>query len=289
MACSANDSLEDCCMWTLAQLAADFTDMPGSPVGGVTWWPYTLLLSVRFTTVLYFAFWLWMVWHCLRTEPDRFFWLWVLMVVQVVGPVLYFFLRYLPSTEFRPPSFLRRWTRGRELARLETAAVQIGNPHQFIQWGDALREVGRYDQAATAYGRALTKDALNLQALWGATQVATVRKQHEQVRQWTRQILDKDPQYKFGDVSLMHGKALVELGEPDAATAHFEQHVKRWRHPEAVYLLAKLLAERGHTQPARDHLQSVLHDINGSPAAIARKHGRWKSRAKQLLRKLPIA
>ena len=273
-------------MWALAQLADDFTNPPGSPIGGVAWWPYALL-SMRFTTVFYFAFWLWMVWHCLRTEPDRFLWLWVLFVVPGVGPVLYFVLRYLPSTELRPPSFLRRWTRGRELARLETAAVQIGNPHQFIQWGDALREVGRYDQAATAYDRALKKDAQNLQALWGATQVATVRNQHEQVRQWTRQILDKDPQYKFGDVSLAHGRALVGLGDRAAAAAHFEQHVKRWRHPEAIYLLARLYADQGHTQLARDQLQSVLHDINGSPAAIARKHGRWKSRAKQLLRKLP--
>jgi hypothetical protein len=275
-------------MGALAQFTDHFTHMPGASLAGATWWPYALL-SVRFTTVLYFAFWLWMVWHCLRTEPDRFLWLWVLLVVPGVGPVLYFVLRYLPSTELRPPSFLRRWTRGRELARLETAAMQIGNPHQFIQWGDALREVGRYDPAAAAYDRALSKDAQNLQALWGAAQVATVRKQHERTRDLTRQILDKDPQYKFGDVSLAHGKALIELGERDAAARHFEQHVRRWRHPEAVYLLARLCAEQGDRQAARDHLQSVLHDINGSPAAIARKHGRWKSRAKQLLRKLPVA
>ncbi len=275
-------------MWTLAQFADGFADVSGPHISGATGWSYALL-GMRFTTLLYTAFWLWMVWHCLRTEPDRFFWLWLLFVVQGVGPVLYFVLRYLPSTEFRPPSFLRRWTRGRELARLETAAIQIGNPHQFIQWGDALREVGRYEEAACAFDRALTKDALNLQALWGAAQVATIRRQWERTRDLTRRILDKDPQYKFGDVSLAHGKALIELGERDAAAAHFEQHVHRWRHPEAVYLLASLCAEQGHRQAARAHLQSVLHDINGSPASIARKHGRWKSRAKQLLRKLPNA
>ncbi len=275
-------------MWTLAQFADDFADASDLSLSGAMGWSYALL-GMRLTSVLYFAFWLWMVWHCLRTEPDRFLWLWVLLIVPGVGPVLYFVLRYLPSTELRPPSFLRRWTRGRELARFETAAIQIGNPHQFIQWGDALREVGRYEEAAGAYDRALTKDALNLQALWGAAQVATLRKQRERTRDLTRQILDKDPQYKFGDVSLAHGKALVELGDRDAAAKHFEQHVRRWRHPEAVYLLANLCAEQGNRQAARAHLQSVLHDINGSPAAIARKHGRWKSRAKQLLRKLPLA
>lgn len=274
-------------MWVLAQLANDFADATDFGVDQSGWWLYAAWIGLRFTTILYGAFWLWMVWHCLRTEPDRFFWLWVMIVVQGIGPVLYFILRYLPSAEFRPPSFLRRWTRGNALARLETAAMQIGNPHQFIQWGDALREVGRYDQSSMAYDRALQKEPQNLQALWGAAQVAAIRKQHERVRELTGLILTKDPQYKFGDVSLAHARALMELNEQDAAVSHLEQHVRRWRHPEAVYLLARLHADRGQTQQARDHLQAVLHDINGSPAAIARKHGRWKSRAKQLLRKLP--
>ena len=275
-------------MLMLAQIANDFADVNGPDTGGAMWWYYALL-GMRFTSVLYFAFWLWMVWHCLRTEPDRYFWLSVMFIVWGVGPVLYFVLRYLPSTDFLPPSFFRRWTRGRELARLETAAIQIGNPHQFIQWGDALRDVGRYEEAGNAYDRALQKDALNLQALWGAAQVATIKKQWERTRDLTRQILDKDPQYKFGDVSLAYGKAFVELNERGAAAAHFEQHVRRWRHPEAVYLLASLYAEQGNRQAARDQLQSVLYDINGSPTSIARKHGRWKSLAKQLLRKLPVA
>lgn len=272
-------------MWTLAQFTDDLVGLIDPQSSGLG--PSYALLGVRVTSLLYAAFWCWMVWHCLRTEPDRMLWLWVLFVVQGVGPVLYFVLRYLPSTELRPPSFLRRWTRGAELTRLETAARQIGNPHQFIQWGDALRETGRYEQAASAYDSALKKDARNLPALWGAAQVAAIRKQPELVRDWTRMILEQDPQYKFGDVSLAHGKALVELKDRDAATTHFEQHVKRWRQPEAIWLLAKLLAEQGQSQPAHDHLQALLLDINGSPAAIARKHGRWKSRAKQLLKSLP--
>ena len=56
-------------------------------------------------------------------------------------------VRYFPAMNQQAPSFLRKWTRGKDLARLETAAEQIGNPHQFIQWGDALRDVGRWQEA----------------------------------------------------------------------------------------------------------------------------------------------
>ena len=235
----------------------------------------------------YGIFWIWMLWHCVRTEPDRQFWIWLLIFVPVVGPLAYFVTRFLPATELHPPAFLGRWTRRRELTRLETAAIQIGNPHQFILWGDALRDIGLHDQAAQAYQQALDKEPQSLQALWGAAQVAAIQRRPADVRELTGRILEKDPQYKFGDVSLAHGRSMIALGETTGAIEHLERHVKRWRHPEAVYLLGSLHVDQGNSQAARDHLQALIYDLNGSPTAIARRYGRWKSRARQLLKKLP--
>ena len=270
-------------MWLLAAIS-ESSAPELDPSGSWIFVFYEIIASLL--TVPYFVFWVWMLIHCYRTEPDRFFWFWILFIAQPIGTLAYFFLRYLPSKEFPTPSFLRRWTRGRELARLETAAHQIGNPHQFVMWGNALREVGLLDQANAAYAQALKKDESNIQALWGSAQVAASQKRFAEVRSLTRRVLDQDPQYKFGDVSLANGRALKELGEAEAARTQLEQHVKRWRHPEAMFLLAELCAEQGETQASREYLQGLIQDINGSPTAIARKYGRWKSRAKQLLRKL---
>jgi hypothetical protein len=268
-------------MWLLAAIA----ESPSADdIGSGMMMFYEIIASLM--TVPYLLFWVWMLFHCYRTEPDRQLWIWIMLIVQPIGTFAYFFLRYLPSKEFPTPSFMRRWTRGRQLARLETAAHQIGNPHQFIQWGNALREVGLLDQADDAFQQALKKDSQNIQALWGAAQIASTQQRYADLKLQTRQILDKDPQYKFGDVSLAYGRALKELHEFDAARAHLEQHVKRWRHPEAMYLLAELCANQGDTRAARDTLQALVQDLNGSPISIARKHGRWKSRAKQMLRKL---
>jgi lipopolysaccharide biosynthesis regulator YciM len=143
------------------------------------------------------------------------------------------------------------------------------------------------DRAHNAYERALKKDQQNLQALWGSAQVAASQKRYADVREFTRLVLDKDAQYKFGDVSLAHVKALNELGDFETALTHLEQHVRRWRHPEAVYLLAKLHLNHGDPTIARQQLVGLIQDIDGSPTAIARRHGRWKSRARQMLRRLP--
>lgn len=275
-------------MWLLADLGEQLPDQLDFELTGGDLWALMLCqLFFSLLTLPYFAFWLWMLVHCYRTEPDRQFWLWILIIAQPIGTIAYFFLRYIPSKEFPTPAFLRRWTRHREITRKEIAAQQIGNAHQFVQWGDALREVGMLDQARQAYDSALAKDAVNLPALWGAAQVAASQKRYDDVRQFTQRVIEKDPQYKFGDVSLAYGRALNELGDFPAARTHLEQHVRRWRHPEGVYMLAKLCADQGDTAAARQHLQAMLQDIQASPLAIARKFGRWKSRGRQLLRKLP--
>ena len=272
-------------MWLLAQLAPPMAEPPVHVANPLTIAIFEIVGSI--TSLIYFPFFIWMMIHCIRNEPDRSTWIWIMIFLPGIGPVIYFMVRYLPAREFPAPAFLRRWTRGRELARLEVAAHQIGNPHQFVQWGDALREVGLLDRANSAYERALSKEPDNLEALWGSALIATKQKRFNDVLPFTRRVLDKNPQYKFGDVSLAHGRALMEIGDKESARPHLEAHVRRWRHPEAVYLLAVLCSEQGDTQSARKHLVDAIQDIDGSPTAIARKFGRWKSLARKLLRKLP--
>ena len=272
-------------MWLLAELADQIPDDLPWHFGSAPWTWVLLEVIYGLFAIPYLVCWVWLLFHCYRTEPDRQFWIWVMIIAQPIGPIAYFVLRFLPSKQIRAPSFLRRWTRGAELARLETAAHQIGNSHQFVLWGDALREVGSLDLAANAYQKALNKEANNRQALWGLAIISEKKRDFEDARKFTRQILDQDPHYKFGDVSLAHGRALNHLGHVGQARSHFEQHARRWRHPEALYLLATICFAQGDTESAREHLQGLIYDINGSPSAIARKNGRWKSRARLLLRK----
>ncbi len=111
-------------------------------------------------------------------------------------------------------------------------------------------------------------------------------KDYDTVRQRLEQVLKIDPQYKFGDVSLTYAKSLLELDRVEEATAHLQKHVRRWRHPEGLYLLAWLDSQAGRTQDARDNLQAMLMEIESSPPPIARKQGLWRRRGLQLLRKL---
>jgi hypothetical protein len=236
---------------------------------------------------LYFPLMIWMVIYCVRTDPERYVWLWIILLLQPFGPIIYLLARWLPNQAFQPPQFLRKWTRGKEIQRLRIAAHQIGNAHQFVELGDALRETGRDDEAADAYAKAMEKDGDNLQALWGAACVDYRNHRFAGARDKLATVIDTDPAYKFGDVSLLYGKTLHDLKDIPAATEHLEQHTRRWRHPEGLYMLADCYAQQGRIAEARSQLNALIEDLDGSPRAIARKHIFWKGRARRMLRRLP--
>jgi hypothetical protein len=262
----------------------ELPSQPGLPpdLTGLYW----MIMAGWIISVITTVCWIWMLWHCYRNEPDREFWFWVMLFMPPAAAV-YFFVRFLPGGNSKLPRGLKRWTRGREIEQLEIAARQIGNPHHWIQLGDALREVGQYSEAAEAYDKALAKEAENIQALWGAGIANLEHGQFAAAREHLEKGLSIKADYKFGDMSLAYGRTLAELGELDRSAEHLAKHVHRWRHPEALYLLATLELERENPEQARHHLEGMLLDINGSPKAIARKHTRWKSRAVKLLRQLP--
>ena len=87
--------------------------------------------------------WVWMLIHCARNDPERNMWLWILFIGNVPAAVIYFLVRWLPGARFSGSSLLGRWTKGRQIPRLEVAARNIGNAHQFVELGDAYRETGK--------------------------------------------------------------------------------------------------------------------------------------------------
>jgi hypothetical protein len=251
--------------------------------GGLRWF----LMLLGGGTFLYLPFLLWMAIWCVRRDPEWTVWLWIILLFQPLGAFIYFLARWLPGANIPQPDFAQRFLRKGELQRLEIAARQIGNSHQFIELGDALRETGQLPKAASAYERALAKEASNPQALWGAGWVAYQQEDYQQAHRNLSKLLGIDPAYKFGDVSLLYARTLVALGRRDEAIEHLEGHIKRWRHPEALYVLAQLYYAENCFDESREHLEALIMDINGSPSAIARRQMTWKSRAQKLLKRLP--
>jgi hypothetical protein len=238
------------------------------------------------------AFWLWMLYDCLQNEPDRNTWLWILIILNLPAAVLYFVVRVLPRMGVSAPRgqglplgrLFGRWTRRQEIWNAESAARSVGTAHHWTVYGDLLQQVGQRDQAAEAFGRALEKDPVYPNALWGAASSALEAGRYADARPPLQRLVELDPAHKYGKASLEYGRVLLQLGELDAARAHLEKHLERWSHPEAFVLLAAILKRRGEVTTARELLERMVRDVRGGPHYHYRTHKPLVRQAERLLR-----
>jgi len=238
-------------------------------------------------SIIFTALMIWMLIHCLRNDPDRYIWFWVILVFQPFGALIYLFVRFLPQLSNDQPALFKRFSSGKEIRRLQINADRIGNAHQFVELGEGLLAARRYAEARDAFSQALEKESDNLPALWGGACADHALEEIPAACEKLNRLMQLDRTYKFGDASILHGKCLIASGEKDAARDHLQLHTKKWRHPEALYLLAELCIEQGDDVSARDLLEGIIADLDSSPRAIARKSMHWKGKARSLLKKLP--
>jgi len=232
------------------------------------------------------VFWFWMLYDCIRNEPEAGTWVWVMIILNVPGALLYLLARKLPHMNIRTPAFVKRWTRRDELAAAQYDAHHIGNVFHFVRLGDALRETRDYAKASDAYAKALDKDMGDVTALWGGAITDMQLKRHADARDKLALLMKKEANYKFGEASLVYGRALYALKDYEPARDHLQEHLKRHNNAEARVLPAKILINEGKKDEAKQQLQTVVEDARGLPAFHYRRNRAWIKRAKWLLRRL---
>ncbi|OUL37474.1 hypothetical protein BV372_00445 [Nostoc sp. T09] len=232
------------------------------------------------------GFWLFMIYDCIRNEPERQIWLWILLLVNVPGAIIYFLTRWIPRGNIPLPNYFTRWTRKRELWIAEAQAKNIGKAHQYVTLGNLLCDIGSFDKAEVAYKQALEKEADNLQALWGAALIAVKNHKFASAKEHLQIILKIAPDYKYGDASLIYGETLFALKELDTAKIHLEQHIKNWSHPEAYITLAQILSQQSDTQAARSYLETMIAKIRGSSYYHFKRNRHFIGKAEKLLKTL---
>ena len=103
------------------------------------------------------GFWIWAIVDCIQNEPDRQTWIWLLILLNVIGAIAYFFLCYLQRNNPPLPRHFNRWTYQQKLWNAEAAAENIGKDHQFVELGKILYDMGMLERSAIAYQTALKK------------------------------------------------------------------------------------------------------------------------------------
>lgn len=246
----------------------------------------SLVSSLGILVLLPSAFWMLMIFDCVRNEPDRQTWIWILLFLNVAGALIYFFACWLPRSHVPVPNYFKRWTMRQALWNAEAGVRNIGKAHQYVALGNVLTEIGDLDQATAAFQQALDKEPQNTHALWGLAYIEMLHKQFVPAREHLAALIKLEPDYKCGEASLLYGKALFELQDWAMAKSHLEKDLKHWGHPEAAIMLATIQRQEGNLDRARDCLEGMLTKLRAAPIYHYRRHQQTLRKAEKMLRTL---
>jgi hypothetical protein len=230
------------------------------------------------------GFWMLMIFDCVRNDPERNTWIWILIFLNFPGAVIYFLVRRLPQMNLPVPNYFKRWANRQQLWSAEAAVRHIGKAHQYVMLGNVLCEIDEFDKASDAYRQALEKEPKHPHALWGIACIEMKQKQFDKAREHLVTLIQLEPDYKCGEASLFYGRVLFEQKDWDAAKDHLEKDIKYWSHPESSVMLATILIQAGDTQVARDCLETMLAKVKASPTFHYRKNQQWVRKAEKMLR-----
>jgi hypothetical protein len=233
------------------------------------------------------GFWMLMIFDCVRTEPKGSSWLWLLIMLNFPGAVIYFAARKLPYLDVPIPNFFKRWTMQTALQNAEAGVHNIGKSYQYVTLGNVLLEMGDLDRALTAYHEALTREANNSQALWGCATIEMQQQKLDLAQEHLEILLKQEPDYKRGDASLLYGKILLEREFWLQAKEHLDRDLKQWGHAEAYLLLAKIAIHDCDVSGARVYLETMLARVKAAPQYNYRMKQHLVREAEKILKKLP--
>jgi hypothetical protein len=242
------------------------------------------------TGMLAFAtagFWMLMIFDCARNEPKGSSWLWLLIMLNFPGAIIYFIARKLPYLHLPVPTFFKQWTMQEALWNAEAGVTNIGKSHQYVVLGNVLVEMGNVNRALECYQQALSQEPGNTHALWGCATVEIERKNFEGARSHLKDLLDRDADYKRGEASLLYGKTLYQLKEWAAAKEYLALDLKMWGHSESFLLLAKIAANIDRDSVAAKHyLETMLARLKASPRYNYQKNQTLIRSAQMMLKTL---
>jgi hypothetical protein len=243
-----------------------------------------LVGSISFVTM---GFWMLMIFDCVGKEPKGSSWLWLLILFNFPGAIVYFVTRKLPDLNLPIPNLFKPWRMKDALRNAEAGVSNFGEARQYVTLGNVLMEMGKFDRALECYSEALVRDENNSDAMWGCAAIEIKYKHLHIAMEHLQTLLVNEPDYRGGEASLQYGKVLYEQAQWSPAKSHLQGDIKRWGHSESLLLLARIsLYYDDDRLAARNHLDTLLGKLNASPRSSSRKHQHLIREASKLRRTL---
>lgn len=223
--------------------------------------------------------------HFVRRRPQQF-WLWVIIIGGGLGALVYIVAEVIPDLGLLRGSF-QVFPRRKRIRYLEAAVLDnpaIGN---FEELGDLYLEDGQFTKARESYNRVIASRTDSLDPYYRRALSAIALGDYTSAIGDLAEVVTKDPKYDYHRAAGLLAHALGQVGQHEAAAAHFAAVTDVSTLSETQYNYASFLAATGRPAEAREWAERVLAKRPTMPNYMRRRERPWFRKANALLKKLP--
>jgi len=227
--------------------------------------------------------------HVIKTGRNTI-WIWVLVLMPLVGPLAYVFVEVLPQLlGTRAMRNAARGVRGaldpdRELRRAAATAAVTDTVAAKAELGAQRARRGDYSGAIETYRsglKGLYEHDPTL--LLGLAQTQFAAGEPADARASLDELRAHNPDFKSTEGHLLYARALDAEGNLAKAESEFRALAAYFPGAEAKVRLAQLLRRVGKTSEARVTLEDVLKTAELAPRHVQRAQSEWIATAQREL------
>lgn len=212
-------------------------------------------------------------------------WLWILLVFNPIGAIVYFFSEYDGGMLRWRGQHLRKVTAA-DLRHAEAEVHRLGNSANWLLYASALRARRQYPKAVEAAQNSVERDPRNVDAQYELALALFDAGRPGEAAAPLEQVLAKDRSFDREQALYLLAKAQIAQGDRQAALRTLEEVGSRSSRPEYLFELASLQGLAGDREPAARTLQRIIHEAELVPPYLQKEVRPWVSKAKAGLRKL---
>jgi hypothetical protein len=176
-------------------------------------------------------------------------WLWIMLVFNPLGAVVYFFAEYAHSGMLRWPGQHLRSVTAADLRYAEAEVHRLGNAANWLTYASALRARKQYAKAVEAAQNAVDRDASNVDAQYELARALFDARRPVEAEAPLGRVLACDRSFDHEHALYLLSQAQLAKNDGPAARQALEEVASRSSRPEYLFELATLQGRDGELVP----------------------------------------
>jgi hypothetical protein len=222
--------------------------------------------------------------HFIRRRPNLF-WLWIILLGQGLGALVYIFVEVIPDLGLLKDSF-QHFSRAKRINELQQAVHDNPSAGNYEELADMYFEDGKFARARECYDKAISSRTDSPHPFYRRAICEIEMGDFPLAVRDLENVVAADPKYDFLRAQALLAHAYANTGRPEKAAELFATVTQTSTISESLYNYALFLQSQGRNAEAREWAQKLLDKKYSMPAYLRRRERPWFRKANGLLKRL---